>query len=78
MFCLEIGVFLVVYPWMDGWERNSAAEVVPLFRRWWDNSYFRGAISGIGISNVTIALVDLFRLFQRWFFPEGEAGEDTL
>jgi hypothetical protein len=29
---------------------------------YWDNAYLRGAVSGLGIVNVYISLVEIFRL----------------
>jgi hypothetical protein len=58
--CLEIGFFLVIFPWTDGWERF--ANFIPKLRPWCDNLYVRGAISGIGIVNLYISLTEMFRL----------------
>ena len=37
-----------------------------LYRRWltevWDNPYFRGALSGLGLLNIYISFVEVFRL----------------
>lgn len=61
-FCIEIGFFLLIFPWTDHWETNYFGDVIPLLRPYWDNLYFRGAISGIGVINLYIALLELFRL----------------
>jgi len=73
VFCLEIGAFLLVYPWMDGWTQNGLSDMVPVLQPWWDNTYFRGGVSGIGVLNIYIALSELFRLLRLWFFPQGDA-----
>jgi quinol-cytochrome oxidoreductase complex cytochrome b subunit len=70
IFCFELGLFLLIYPWTDAWTENSLsvfapAAVVPDWRLLWNNSYFRGAISGIGIANIWIALTEVFRMFSR-------------
>jgi hypothetical protein len=36
--------------------------IVPEWRLYWDNAYLRGAVSGLGIVNVYISLVEIFRL----------------
>ena len=45
-FCLDIGLFLLIFPWTDSWEDFAA------FARSWrpylDNMYMRGALSGVG------------------------------
>jgi len=61
-FCLEIGLFLVIFPWTDYWEGNYFAAIVPEWRVYWENLYLRGAVSGLGIVNLYISLVEVFRL----------------
>jgi hypothetical protein len=61
-FCLEIGLFLFIFPWTEYWENNYFANLVPEWRLYWMNPYLRGAISGLGIVNIYISLVEIFRL----------------
>jgi hypothetical protein len=61
-FCLEIGLFLLVFPWSEYWSTNYFSSFLPEWRRYWTNSYFRGAVSGLGVANLYIALVEIFRL----------------
>jgi len=61
-FCLEIGLFLLVFPWTDYWETNYFSQIVPAWHAFWYNSYFRGAVSGLGVLNLYIAVVEIFRL----------------
>jgi hypothetical protein len=61
-FCLEIGIFLLVFPWTEYWESNYFSALVPQWHAYWDNLYVRGAISGIGVMNLYISLVEIFRL----------------
>ena len=62
VFCLELGMFLVIFPWTDFWEGSFFSSLPPEWRLYWDNAYLRGAISGLGIVNVYISLVEIFRL----------------
>ena len=62
IFCLELGMFLVVFPWSDFWDRSVLPKLVPTWRLYWYNPYLRGAVSGLGIVNVYISLVEIFRL----------------
>jgi len=62
VFCLEIGVVLLVFPWSEYWDNNFFSNLIPMFRNLWDNSYVRGAVSGLGIVNIVIAFSELFRL----------------
>lgn len=61
-FCLEIGLFLLIFPWTDYWELNYFSTLVPQWQAYWGNSFFRGAVSGLGVINLYISLVEIFRL----------------
>jgi hypothetical protein len=65
IFCLELGCFLLFFPWMGpAWENNFFSSM--LHRGYWDNGYFRGAVSGLGVVNVYIALAEMVRLRKFW------------
>src|SRR5215475_5767081 len=61
-FCLEIGLFLLIFPWTDYWPANYFSNAIPAFSGYWDNMYIRGAISGLGVVNLYISLLEIFRL----------------
>ena len=61
-FCLEIGLFLLIFPWTEYWDNNYFAAIAPQLRQYWDNMYVRGAISGLGVINLYISLAEVFRL----------------
>ncbi len=58
--CLEIGFFLAVFPWTP-WAADFAA-FRPQWRAYWDSAFVRGAISGLGLVNLYVAFVEIFRL----------------
>lgn len=62
IFCLEIGLFLLVFPWTDSWENSFFAVLVPEWHGYWANAYLRGAVSGIGVLNLYISFLEIFRL----------------
>jgi hypothetical protein len=62
VFCLEVGVVLLVFPWSDYWDNNFFATWLPKFHELWGNSYLRGGVSGLGVVNIAIAFGELFRL----------------
>ncbi|HZS50489.1 MAG TPA: hypothetical protein VFA54_06505 [Bryobacterales bacterium] len=62
LFCLEMGVVLVLFPWSSMWDRNYFFALAPQFGRWFASSYLRGAISGVGLVNVWIAVSEAWRL----------------
>lgn len=67
VFCLEIGLFLLIYPWTDLWGDNLFLSMAPRLNGLWFNGYFRGILSGLGVLNIYIALAEIVRL--RRFAP---------
>jgi hypothetical protein len=61
-FCLEVGLYLVIVPWTDSWERNYFSNIFATMPEYWNNVYTRGAISGLGAVNLYVSLVEIFRL----------------
>ena len=61
-FCLELGFFLVVFPWTEAWDNNYFSSLIPEWHRYWDNMYVRGAVSGVGAVNLYISFLEMFRL----------------
>ena len=61
-FCLEIGLFLLIFPWTDYWPVNYFSTVIPGWSNYWDNMYVRGAVSGLGVLNLYISFIEIFRL----------------
>ena len=59
-FCLDIGLFLLIFPWTDYWDNFGA--FMRAWRPYLDNMYVRGAISGLGVLNLYISLGEVFRL----------------
>lgn len=62
VLCLEIGLFLLVFPWSEYWQANYFASLAPQWRQYWMNTYLRGGVSGLGVANLYLSLTELFRL----------------
>ena len=60
--CLELGLFLLVFPWTDYWTSNYFATFIPQYFWVWENAYFRGAVSGLGVVNLCICFSEIIRL----------------
>jgi len=60
--CFEVGVFLLIFPWTQQWDGNSLSSLLPWLRDYWTSSYFRGALSGLGLLNIYISIGELMRL----------------
>ena len=84
IFCFEMGLFLIVFPWVPYWGTNYFASLAAstyqqaafadLWRSIWFSPYFRGAVSGLGLLNLYISFVQVFRL--RRFSPPIEEHRD--
>lgn len=62
LFCLEMGIVLVLFPWSSLWDRNYFFALAPQWASVFSSSYLRGAISGVGVVNVWIAVSEAWRL----------------
>ena len=63
--CFEIGFFLVVFPWTEYWDHNYFSTLIAGWRRYWTSDYIRGAVSGLGVVNLFVSLIEIGRL-RRW------------
>lgn len=65
IFAFEIGLFLVVIPWLDSWTFNYFQGINPNFESIWDEPSFKGLVTGLGFVNIYIAFLQILRLFRR-------------
>jgi hypothetical protein len=61
IFVFELGLFLLVFPWLRSWDLNWVPIHSPRFAELWMNRYFRGALSGLGLLNIYIAVAEFAR-----------------
>ncbi len=57
---IELGFALILLPWSDIWEMNIFLFQHPALGFLIKNAFFRGAISGLGLMNILLA-VESFR-----------------
>jgi hypothetical protein len=63
VFCLELGLFLLIYPWMGSlWNHNWLFSLRPEWQKFLLSEQFRGAVSGLGILNLFIGFLEIIRL----------------
>ena len=56
---LELGLVLMVIPWSMYWDRNYFAQALPTVHQLITNNFVRGAVSGLGVINIAIAIAEL-------------------
>jgi len=62
IFCFELGVFLLIFPWYSEWDLNYFSTLPLWASSVWTSPYFRGAVSGLGVLNIYVSLIEVFRL----------------
>jgi hypothetical protein len=60
LFWLELGVGLILVPWSDVWQENYFLHKYPSSTLFLNSAFLRGAVSGLGVMNVVLA-VSAFR-----------------
>lgn len=65
VFCFEIGVFLLVLPWISLWNKNFFVDHYPWISSFAKNYFVRGAVSGIGVADIILAVYELWRARQQ-------------
>ena len=61
VFCFEVGIFLFFFPWVSLWSKNYFVREYPLVASLARNYFVRGAISGIGLADIWLAIYELWR-----------------
>jgi hypothetical protein len=56
---LLVGLVLLVAPWTSLWDSNWLLQPHPAVRSVFLNAFTRGAVSGLGLVNILIALHDV-------------------
>ena len=64
LFCIEIGIVLVILPWTPFWDNNFFFGLTPQWDGLWLSNYLRGGVSGVGLVNVWIGLGEAWRLWK--------------
>ena len=64
LLALEAGAFLSVFPWIDAWHINHFRSFSPFVTAFWDDPYFRGAVTGLGVTNLLVALGQSIHLIR--------------
>jgi hypothetical protein len=55
--CL-VGIVLILAPWSALWETNSLLQLHPTVRALLLSAFTRGAVTGLGLVNILLAILD--------------------
>ena len=64
VFAFEVGIFLTVFPWLDSWVLNHLPVFLPSIEILWDDPRFKGAISGLGLVNVYVSVMQVLAMIR--------------
>ena len=57
-----VGIVLVILPWQDRWTQNALLVSHPMLRNFLVSYFTRGAVAGLGVVNLWIAVSEVGRL----------------
>lgn len=65
LFCIELGLMLVIVPWTRLWAGNSLLLRWPSLQTWLMHGFVRGAISGLGFVDIWLGVLEAARYRDR-------------
>ena len=57
LFCLEVGIILIVLPWTRLWTDNALLASFPAIKEFLSYNFVRGLVSGFGLVDVWMGVV---------------------
>jgi len=74
VFCSEVGILLFIFPWLSFWSKNFFTDHFPLVSTLSHNYFLRGAISGLGLADIWLAIYEIGHLLQH---PRTSGSQST-
>lgn len=65
IFSLGFGAALLCLPWFSFWDNNYLLYMYPEIRPLVSNSYFKGAVLGLGVADILIGIREIVRLMRN-------------
>jgi len=66
LFCIELGLVLMALPWMTGyWFSSGWLMQWPELRRVLQSGFVRGAVSGLGLLDIWLGVMEAVRYRDR-------------
>jgi hypothetical protein len=66
IFASELGLFLLVFPWLSNWDSSWIPLHSARFAALWRSPYFRGALGGLGLLNLYVAGAESLRQIRSF------------
>lgn len=70
VFCVELGVFIAVVPWLPIWTQNIFVLRHPPLREFLTNNFVRGLITGLGVIDVWVGIWEAVHYHDPVAVPE--------
>jgi hypothetical protein len=74
VICSELGIFLFILPWTLLWGKNYFIDRYPLVSDIARNYFLRGAVSGLGLADIWLAVYEIRRLLRQ---PQASDSRST-
>jgi hypothetical protein len=65
LFCVDLGIALVVLPWYPWWFHNNLLGHWPAIRHFWELGFVRGAVSGLGFLDFWVGISEAVHYRER-------------
>ncbi|MGC2694608.1 MAG: hypothetical protein WA738_02345 [Candidatus Angelobacter sp.] len=65
LFCIELGLVLVVLPWTRFWFSEGWLSQWPAIGRILEQGFVRGAVSGLGLLDILLGILEAVRYRDR-------------
>ena len=65
LFCIELGLVLIVLPWTDYWFTGTGLLHWPTLHRLLQEGFVRGAVSGLGFLDICLGILEAARYRDR-------------
>jgi hypothetical protein len=64
LFCLEVGISLVVLPWLRFWTENALIAGYPQVQGFLKLNFVRGLVSGLGLVDIGMGVMEAIRYHE--------------
>ena len=65
VFCIELGMLLIVLPWKAVWHTNALLASHPTLRIFFQNYFLRGLVTGLGVVDIWLGVSEAVHYRER-------------